>query len=98
MATFTTAPEVILSGRETIYRDGKRAGLRVAEVKPGSIAAQHGAQSGDVIISINGHPVSSEQEAIKFVKNNSETTTVWQVVVENLGRQRTVTYNSPKKK
>ncbi len=83
---------------ETFYRDGKRAGLRVAEVKPGSIAAQHGAQSGDVIISINGHPVSSEQEAIKFVKNNSETTTVWQVVVENLGRQRTVTYNSPKKK
>jgi len=83
---------------ETFYRDGKRAGLRLAEVKQGSIAAQHGAQSGDVIISINGQPVSSEQEAIKFVKNNSETTTVWQVVVENLGRQRTVTYNSPKKK
>lgn len=26
MATFTTAPGVILSGRETIYRDGKRVG------------------------------------------------------------------------
>lgn len=26
MATFTTAPEVILNGRETIYRDGKRVG------------------------------------------------------------------------
>lgn len=26
MATFTTAPDVILSGRETIYRDGKRCG------------------------------------------------------------------------
>ena len=26
MATFTTAPDVILSGRETIYRDGKRVG------------------------------------------------------------------------
>ena len=26
MATFTTAPEVILSGRETIYRDGERCG------------------------------------------------------------------------
>ena len=26
MTTFTTAPDVILSGRETIYRDGKRVG------------------------------------------------------------------------
>ena len=26
LATFTTAPEVILSGRETIYRDGERCG------------------------------------------------------------------------
>lgn len=26
MATFTTAPDVILSGRETIYRDGQRVG------------------------------------------------------------------------
>jgi 4-methylaminobutanoate oxidase (formaldehyde-forming) len=26
MATFTTAPDIILSGRETIYRDGQRVG------------------------------------------------------------------------
>lgn len=26
MATFTTTPDVILYGRETIYRDGKRVG------------------------------------------------------------------------
>ena len=26
LATFTTAPEVILNGRETIYRDGMRVG------------------------------------------------------------------------
>jgi 4-methylaminobutanoate oxidase (formaldehyde-forming) len=26
MATFTTAPDIILNGRETIYRDGKRVG------------------------------------------------------------------------
>ncbi|MEZ6017307.1 MAG: PDZ domain-containing protein [Planctomycetota bacterium] len=81
---------------ETFFKDGKRAGLKLTEVKPGSLAASHGATSGDVIISINGQPVSSEQEAIKFVKNNSANTTVWQVVVENLGRQRTVTYNTKK--
>jgi len=80
---------------ESYFKDGRRAGLKITEVKAGSLAAQHGAQSGDVIISINGHAVSSEQEAIKFVKNNSNTTTVWQVVIENLGRRRTVTYNTP---
>lgn len=82
---------------ESYFKDGRRAGLKITEVKAGSLAAQHGAQAGDVIISINGHAVSSEQEAIKFVKNNSNSTTVWQVVIENLGRQRTVTYNTPKK-
>lgn len=82
---------------ETYYKDGKRAGLKLTEVKAGSIAAAHGATSGDIVISINGFPVSSEQEAIKFIKNNSETTTVWQVVIENLGRQRVETYNSPPK-
>jgi hypothetical protein len=81
---------------ESYFKDGRRAGLKIVDVKAGSLAAQHGAQSGDVIISINGHPVSSEHEAIKYVKANSNNTTVWQVVIENLGRQRTVTYNTPK--
>lgn len=80
---------------ETHFKDGKRAGLKITDVKAGSLAAQHGAVAGDVIISINGEPVQSEQQAIAYVKRNAETTSVWQVVVENLGRQRTVTYNSP---
>ena len=82
---------------ETHYNDrGERSGLKITEVKSGSLAAQHGASSGDVVISINGEPVTSEQQALGFIKRNAETTTVWQVVVENLGRQRTVTYNTPK--
>jgi hypothetical protein len=80
---------------ETHYKDGVRSGLKIKSVKAGSLAAQHGAVAGDVIISINGHAVTSDQEAIKYVKNNSNTTSVWQVVIESLGRQRTVTYNSP---
>lgn len=80
---------------ETHFKDGKRAGLKVTEVRAGSIAAQHGVQSGDVVISINGHPINSQHEGIQYIKNNSSHTTVWQVVLENLGRRRTVTYNSP---
>jgi len=76
-------------------KNGKRSGLKIVEVKAGSLASSHGARTGDVIISINGESVSSEQQAISFVRRNSENTTTWQVVVENLGQQRTVTYNTP---
>tara|TARA_R110002072_G_scaffold36261_33_gene106870 strand:- start:348 stop:1349 length:1002 start_codon:yes stop_codon:yes gene_type:complete len=75
--------------------NGKRAGIEITEVKSGSIAQRHGAKEGDIIISINGHGVSSEQEAIKYVKNNSDTTSVWEVVVENMGRRSTRVYRSP---
>jgi hypothetical protein len=76
-------------------KSGKRAGVEITDVKPGSIAARHGVKSGDIIISINGYPVNSKQEAIKFVKNNKDIYTVWEVVVENMGRRTTKVYRSP---
>jgi hypothetical protein len=75
-------------------RTGKYDGIEIKSVKPGSIAARHGAQEGDVIKSINGHPVNSTQEAISFVKTNSNNYTTWEIVVENHGKTRTVTYES----
>ncbi|MGD2018300.1 MAG: PDZ domain-containing protein [Planctomycetota bacterium] len=80
---------------KTRYVDGKRSGVELTEVRPGSIAARHGAQSGDVVISINGHPVNSQQEAISFAKNNSERYSVWEVEVLRLGRIETIVYHSP---
>lgn len=79
----------------TYMKDGKRAGVELTEVREGSIAARHGAQSGDVVISINGTPVSSQQEAIAFAKANSEQYSVWTVEVLRLGRVETVVYHSP---
>lgn len=76
-------------------RTGRRAGIEIQDVQPGSIAERHGVRGGDVIISINGEPVASEQEAIKFVKNHADQYKSWDVVVENLGRRRTITYESP---
>ena len=72
--------------------DGKRAGIEIQSVKAGSIAARHGAQDGDVIISVNGHKVSSQQEAIKFVKANQDKYSVWEVVVMRLGKLETLVY------
>ena len=51
-------------------------------------------KEGDVIKSINGQPVNSVQEAISFVKVNKDKYSTWEVVVENKGKQRTVTYES----
>lgn len=76
-------------------RTGKFDGIEIQSVQAGGIAARHGAKDGDIIKSINGHPVTSSSEAITFVKNNQDTTTTWNVVIENKGRERTVTYESP---
>lgn len=80
---------------ETYYKDGKRAGLKIRDVKAGSIAARHGVQAEDILISINGTPVTSEQEAIQYVKRNSETTTQWRVTFIRNGREQTELYRSP---
>ena len=75
--------------------DGKRAGVQLDSVKQGSVASRHGALEGDVIISVNGHKVSSEQEAISFVKKNADKYKVWQVKILRLGREETIVYNTP---
>jgi hypothetical protein len=77
---------------------GKYDGILLKSVPPGSKAAAYGAKDGDVIKSINGHPVNSSQEAIAFVKNNKDKYDVWEVEVENKGKTKIVTYKSPKKK
>ena len=79
---------------KTRFVDGKRSGVELTEVREGSIAARHGAQSGDVVISINGNAVNSQQEAIAFAKNNSERYNVWEVEVLRLGRIETIIYHS----
>lgn len=76
-------------------RTGKYDGIEIKEVAAGSIAERHGAQEGDVIKSINGVPVTSIQEAITFAKNHANEYTVWKIVVENKGKTRTVTYETP---
>lgn len=98
IAEFGTDYQRILSEDvklETYMKDGKRAGLKVREVKPGSIAARHGVQAEDVVISVNGTPITSEQQGIQYVRQNSDTTSVWRVEVLRNGRIETQIYRSP---
>ena len=70
-------------------------GIELKEVKAGGKIAAHGGASGDIIKSINGHPVTSPSEAMTYVKNNQDKFSKWIVVVENKGKERTMTFESP---
>jgi hypothetical protein len=76
-------------------RTGRYDGIEITDVSPGSFAERHGATQGDVVKSINGHAVNSTNEAINFVKINKDKYSTWEVVIENKGKTRTVTYESP---
>lgn len=41
---------------------GSRQGILVAEVKPGSFASDLGVQRGDVVLSLNHHPITSTED------------------------------------
>lgn len=84
-----------ISHRRWVDPKTKQPGILLTRVQPGGVAAKHGLKEGDVIKSINGHPVGSPQEAITYVKNNADNYTTWLVVIENMGLERTVVYESP---
>ena len=92
-------PEIITSevrhGRWRDPQTGRDAGVQLYDVEPGGVVSSHGGQSGDVIKSINGSPVTSASEAITYVKNNSETTSQWDVVVLRQGVEENLTFYSP---
>lgn len=76
-------------------RTGKFDGVEIKAVTPNSFAERHGAQEGDVIKSINGHPVTSVQEAISYAKMNANQFTTWEIVVDRNGKLQTFVYHSP---
>lgn len=84
-----------ISHRRYVDPRTRQSGILLTRVQPGGVAARHGIREGDIIKSINGTPVASPQEVVTFVKNNAETTTTWNVVIENMGQERTVVYESP---
>jgi len=83
-----------VSHRTHYDANGRRAGIEITRVRAGSIAARHGVQEGDIVISVNDHPVSSTNEAISFAKQNKDKFSVWTVVIERMGAQKTLTYES----
>ncbi|PPD30751.1 MAG: serine protease [Hyphomicrobium sp.] len=51
---------------------GGKEGVVIAEVEPGSDAAQKGLKSGDIILEVQGQPVATPEEALSGVKKAAE--------------------------
>jgi hypothetical protein len=86
--------------RYRTHRDKKTGavdGIEILGVEPDSLPAQHGLSDGEILKSINGHKVTSVNDAIAYVKSNAETTDTWVAVFEKQGREFTRTYHSPQR-
>jgi hypothetical protein len=70
-------------------KTGKPDGVEIKDVPPGSFGAKYGAKPGQVIKSINGHPISSVNEGISFAKQNADKYDVWEIVYEEQGKEKT---------
>ena len=77
-------------------RTGNVEGIQITDVRPGSLPAQHGVSKGEVLISINGHPVKGVNDAVAYVKAHADTTDTWEAVFLKQGREITRTYRSPR--
>jgi len=73
-------------------QEKKSKGVKVKHIDPGSIFEQKGLESGDIILSINNTPVSSEAEIYDFVKKNWDRYSTYYVKVLREGQIITLTY------
>jgi hypothetical protein len=76
-------------------RTGQVTGIQITRVAAGSIPANHGVSSGEIVKSINGYKVTSVSDAVSYVKKESATTNEWTVVFEKQGKDITRVYRSP---
>ncbi len=74
-----------------VVKDGETKGYKLAYVSPRSILYKYGLRSGDFIVSVNGMPVKTAEEAFRLynILRNEKTITL---VVERKGEQKTITY------
>ena len=71
-------------------RTGKIDGLELKEVPEGAFLAKYGAKQGQVVRSLNGHPVKSISEALSFAKQNTDKYDVWVLVYDEQGAEKTL--------
>lgn len=79
-------------------KTGRPMGLLVKSVEKAPVLKRHGIQSDDILVSVNGVPMSSKQEGLKWFRNEGKGQSRYTVVIERKGRLITETFQMPPEK
>ncbi len=74
------------------YSDGKRAGIKLVGVTPGGVFGKIGIQSGDIVHSISGEKVTSQNKAFELLDGMRKANNV-QIEIERGGKRQTIEYS-----
>lgn len=87
--------KILEETRTETYRDRDVTGIRVVGIANASVANQFGIRKDDVIISINGSPVTNQSDAVNVVKNElKRKVNLITVKLRRAGREITKTYDT----
>lgn len=74
---------------------GEVVGLKIKSIKADSPFAHIGLQNNDIVLQVNGLPTTDRAEVIRFMRQQEPGQTL-HVLVERLGRMRSLTYRLPR--
>ncbi|MCP4110104.1 MAG: PDZ domain-containing protein [Desulfobacteraceae bacterium] len=74
------------------FKNGKPDGLSVSRIRPNSIFSKLGLRSGDVISGVDGDPIESVDDALKFYKSLKNSSSV-SLEIKRRGRPKNIEYN-----
>jgi general secretion pathway protein C len=74
------------------YSDGKRAGIKLVGVTPGGVFGKIGIRSGDIVHSINGEKVTSQNKAFELLDGMRKANNV-QIEIERGGKRQSIEYS-----
>lgn len=72
--------------------DGQPAGISITGIKPNAIFRKMRLRNGDVITGVNGNPIESVEDAVKFVEQMSPGSNI-QLQIKRRGRDQTLDYS-----
>ncbi|MCP4348036.1 MAG: PDZ domain-containing protein [Desulfobacterales bacterium] len=74
------------------FKNGKPDGLSVSRIRPNSIFSKLGLRSGDVISGVDGDPIESVDDALKFYKSLKNSSSV-SLEIKRRGKPKNIEYN-----
>jgi general secretion pathway protein C len=74
------------------FENGQPDGLTLSSLKPRSIFRQMGLRNGDIITGIDGSPIQTVEDALKFYENLTSASNV-AVQMKRRGTEKTIEYN-----